>query len=121
MIAIVTIEIANGIGQIGNVNRKSMIGNQILRVIIETENAAVLGGIGHLHIKRMKILRIGAAITEIINIGQQSSLETLVRIVSHTGQYAESPTLADAVFGLFLFVNLFFFAEIIPQRFLITF
>ena len=92
LIAVETIEVAHGVWLIGSIKGQTVLRNQILAVIVHTEDTIVLGGISRLCIKGMDILRVLRTIAIIVNIGQSATLETQVSIKSYRWQHAEVPT-----------------------------
>ena len=91
LITVKAVEIAHSVRQIGSIQRQAITRNEIFRVIVETENTMVFGGISRLQIERMDIFRILRTVAVVINIGQHTSLEAIVRIVGDRRQNTEVP------------------------------
>ena len=92
LIAIEAIEIAHGVWLISSIKGQTVLGNQVLAIIVHAEDTIVLGGISRLRIQRVDILRVLRTIAIVVNIGQSATLETQVSIKSYRWQYAEVPT-----------------------------
>ena len=95
LITIETIEIAHGIRLIRSIKSQTMIGNQILTIIINTENTIALSCISSLSINRVDILRILRTISIKVDISECTSLKTKVCIKSHRRQSTKIPTCLD--------------------------
>ena len=95
LIAVETVEVAHSVRQIGRIERETIAGDEVLGVIVETEYTVVFGRVRTLKIERVDILGVLLAITIVIDIGQHTSLKTVVGIVRYRGQDTEVPTGLD--------------------------
>lgn len=92
LIAVETVEIAHSVRQIGSIQRQTIPGDEIFGIVVKTEDTMMFGGIGRLEIQGVDVFRILAAVTIIIDIGQHTTLKTIVGIVSDRRQDTEVPT-----------------------------
>ena len=80
LIAIEPVEVAHRIRLIGGIEGQTMLRNQVLTIIVHTEDTIVLGRIGCLCVKRVDILWVLRTVAIIIYIGKCTTLKTKVRI-----------------------------------------
>ena len=80
---VVAVKVAHGIGHIDEVNGETMVGDGVFGVVRQAEKSVVTGGVGGLHIERVQVFGVGAAIAEVVDVGKNTVLETEVGIVGH--------------------------------------
>ena len=69
MVAVIAVEIAQCVRQIGQIEFQVVTGNQVLGVVRETEQTRALGGVGRLEVERMEVVGIDGSVAEIVNVG----------------------------------------------------
>ena len=95
LIAVKSVEVAHSVRQVGGIQRQAMPGDKVLRIVVEAEDAMVLGGVGCLEIQRVDIFGVLAAVAVIVHVGQHTALKTIIGVISYRRQYAEVPTSLD--------------------------
>ena len=105
-----SVEVAHGVRQIGGVEREAVSGNEVFGVVVEAENAVVLGGIGGLEIEGVDIFGVLRTVTVVIDVRQHTALETVIGVIGDRRQDSEVPSGLDLTsegidflrFGFFL-------------------
>ena len=97
LIAVIAVEVAHSIGQIGGVKRQSVARYEVFGVVVEAEDTMVFGGIGRLNVERVNVFGILTAIAVVINVGEHTTLEAVVGIIGDRRQDTEVPAGLDFI------------------------